>query len=263
MEAYIRAAGSGPTVICLHSNASSSGQWRLLMELLAPDFRVLAPDLLGAGRSPAWPGRADEGLQDELALLAPLLARTAERFHLVGHSYGAAVAAKLALAMPHRVASLLLFEPTLFALLEHESPGRSAATGITDAAGAAADAAARGDLDAAGQGFIDYWMGTGTWAAMPEARREAIAAAMHPIGTWSRALMTDPVTAAEIATLPMPVALMGGETTTDAAKGVLRVLRQALPAAESTVMAGIGHMGPVTHADAVNARIRSWLMAQR
>ena len=263
MEAFVREAGGGPSVICLHSNASSSGQWRALMELLAFDFRVLAPDMLGAGRSPPWPEPATPDLREELALLVPLLARTGERFHLVGHSYGAAVAAKIALAMPQRVASLLMYEPTLFALLDEEVPGQAAASGISGVASTAAAAVARGDLDVAGRGFIDYWMEPGTWAAIPQARREAIAASMRPIGIWSRALLTDPAKAADFAALTMPVALMGGQNTTEAAKGVLRLLRQALPQAPCTVLPGIGHMGPVTHPGVVNTEIRSWLMQQR
>jgi pimeloyl-ACP methyl ester carboxylesterase len=160
------------------------------------------------------------------------------------------------------VASLLLYEPTLFALLDEETPGRSAAIGISAVAAAAAAAVARGEPELAGQGFIDYWMEPGTWAAMPQARRDAIAASMRPIGIWSRALLNDPATAADFAALGMPVALLGGETTTAAAKGVLRLLRQALPRAQSTVLPGIGHMGPVTHADVVNAHIRRFLIAQ-
>ena len=149
MEAFVRESGSGPAVICLHSNASSSAQWRALIELLAPDFRVLAPDLLGAGRSPPWPEPVKPDLREELALLAPVLASlpggAGERFHLVGHSYGAAVAAKVALAMPGRVASLLMYEPTLFALLDEESPGQAAVSGISGVASTAAEAVARGD----------------------------------------------------------------------------------------------------------------------
>jgi pimeloyl-ACP methyl ester carboxylesterase len=173
------------------------------------------------------------------------------------------VAAKIALALPQRVASLLMYEPTLFALLEQEAPGRSAAAGIAGAASAAAAAVARGEFDLAGQGFIDYWMGAGSWAAMPEARRATIAAAMRPIATWSRALMTDPATAADIAAMTMPVALMSGAQTTEAARDVLRVLGRALPHAQASVLPGIGHMGPVTDAELVNARIRSWLLARR
>ena len=54
-EVFFRESGAGRGVVCLHSNASTSGQWRGLMDALRPKFRVLAPDSYGAGRSPAWP----------------------------------------------------------------------------------------------------------------------------------------------------------------------------------------------------------------
>ena len=44
---YFREAGSGTSVVCIHSSASSSGQWRALMERLADRFRVIAVDLYG------------------------------------------------------------------------------------------------------------------------------------------------------------------------------------------------------------------------
>ena len=49
---FFREVGSGPGVVCLHSNASSSSQWRALMETLAPRFHVLAADSYGVGKSP-------------------------------------------------------------------------------------------------------------------------------------------------------------------------------------------------------------------
>ena len=64
---HTREAGAGPGVVCLHSNASHSGQWRELMDRLSPDFHVLAPDSHGAGKGPAWP--ADRALR----LRTPLL----------------------------------------------------------------------------------------------------------------------------------------------------------------------------------------------
>ena len=50
---FFREAGTGPGVVCLHSNAGTSAQWRSLMNQLSPQFHVLAPDLLGAGKGPA------------------------------------------------------------------------------------------------------------------------------------------------------------------------------------------------------------------
>jgi len=266
--AFVREAGSsaaGPTVLCLHSNASSSGQWRSLMELLAPRFRVLAPDQLGAGRSPPWPpgkGSGDGRLDDEVALLAPVLDRIPGRFHLVGHSYGGALAMRLALSQPGRVLSLVMFEPTLFALLEQQQPGGAAAAGIARAAGAAAQAVALGDLDSAGRVFIDYWMGDGTWQAMPAERRSSTADAMRPIGTWAQALFAETARLNDIARLPMPVMLMGGSRSQASAREVLRLLRQALPQARAVTLPDVGHMGPVTHAEAVNREIEAFLLTQ-
>src|SRR5262245_16933919 len=86
--AHFREKGAGPGVVCLHASASSSGQWRPLMDRLAGRFRTLAADLYGSGQSPAWPAERPMWLADEVALLAPVLAAAGPRFHLVGHSYG-------------------------------------------------------------------------------------------------------------------------------------------------------------------------------
>ena len=89
---FCREAGSGPAVVCLHANASSSSQWRALMDRLAPRFRVFAPDAYGAGKSPQWPSDRELSLHDEAALLEPVFERVGAPLALVGHSYGAAVA---------------------------------------------------------------------------------------------------------------------------------------------------------------------------
>src|SRR5215204_1520544 len=91
-DTYVREAGSGPGVVCIHANASSSGQWRGLMETLAPDFHVLAADSYGSGRGPAFPRQRPSRLADEVELLEPVFARAGSPLVIVGHSYGAAVA---------------------------------------------------------------------------------------------------------------------------------------------------------------------------
>jgi hypothetical protein len=45
---FFRETGKGPGVVCPHSNASSSTQWRGLMAGLKARFHVLAPDAHGA-----------------------------------------------------------------------------------------------------------------------------------------------------------------------------------------------------------------------
>ena len=112
-EPYFREAGAGPGVVCTHSNASTSGQWRALMDLLAPSFRILAPDSYDSGNSPRWPSDRVIQLRDEVALIEPVLSRAGSPLSLVGHSYGAAVALIAALANPGRVRAIALYEPTL------------------------------------------------------------------------------------------------------------------------------------------------------
>src|SRR5689334_11612486 len=121
-RAHFRESGSGPAVLCLHCSASTSGQWRPLMERLADRYRVIAPDLYGCGKSPAWPGERPMWIEDEIAFLAPAFERADKRFHLVGHSFGGAVALKAALGLKPRLASLVLYEPVLFAVLLRAEP---------------------------------------------------------------------------------------------------------------------------------------------
>ena len=129
---FFRAAGTGPGVVCIHSNASSSSQWRAPMERLSGQFHLLAPDSLNAGKSRLWQQNQPVTLADEAGFLEPVFAAAGDPFRMVGHSYGAAVALIAALARPGRLRALALYEPTLFSLLEEETPGHEAAQGIRD-----------------------------------------------------------------------------------------------------------------------------------
>jgi pimeloyl-ACP methyl ester carboxylesterase len=95
--AHFREAGTGQGLVCVHSSASSSGQWRALMDRLSDGFRVIAVDLYGYGKSPAWPEGCRMYLDDEISLLEPAFRSAGDPFHLVGHSYGGAIALKAAL----------------------------------------------------------------------------------------------------------------------------------------------------------------------
>lgn len=260
-QAWFREAGAGPAVVCLHSNASSSAQWRGLMDLLAPRHRVLAPDLYGSGRSSDWPSRTQITLADEVALVQPALAAAGDAFALVGHSYGGALALKVALAMPRRVRALALYEPTLFALVDAAGPPPNRADGIRQTvarSGALLDA---GDEESAARCFIDFWSGDGAWAALPEDRRPAIRTATTNIRRWGHALFTEPVTADQCARLDVPVLLMRGAQTREPANAVADLLEQVLPRVQVLRFENAGHMGPVTHAKAVNAAIAGFIDA--
>ena len=258
-EPFVREAGTGPGVVCIHSNASTSGQWRGLMELLAPKFRVLAPDSYDSGKSPQWPSDRVIRLRDEAALIEPALAKAGSPLVLVGHSYGAAVALIAALANPGRVRAMALYEPTLFALLDAETPAPNEAEGIRNAVADASIALDAGDQDAAAERFIDYWMGKGTWKQTPEQGKPPIVASVTNVRRWAYALFTEPTPLVAFRSLNIPVLYMVGKRSTPAAHGVARLLATALLRVELVEFKDLGHMGPVTHPEAVNEVIEQFL----
>jgi pimeloyl-ACP methyl ester carboxylesterase len=229
------------------------------MECLAPKFRVLAPDSYGAGKSPAWPTGRPVRLRDEAALLEPVFARAGEPFALVGHSYGAAVALIAALAQPHRIRALALYEPTLFALLDADSPPPNEADGIRAVVAAAVAALDTGNPVGAAECFIDFWMGSGAWAHTPEPRKATIASSVVNIRGWGSALFGELTPLEAFAALSVPVLFMIGKDSPASSLGVARLLTKTLPRVEVIEFEGLGHMGPVTHPDVVNEAISRFL----
>jgi len=102
-----RMAGEGPTIVLIHGIAESSTTWRAVMPALAEHYTVIAPDLLGHGRS-AKPrgdyslGAYASGIRDLLAVLGR------DRVSLVGHSLGGGVAMQFAYQFPERAQRLVL-----------------------------------------------------------------------------------------------------------------------------------------------------------
>jgi pyruvate dehydrogenase E2 component (dihydrolipoamide acetyltransferase) len=108
---YLRQGEGGETVVLVHGFGGDLTTWLFNAEALAAAGRsVYAFDLPGHGGSSKDVGG---GTAAELAesLGAALDALGLERFHLVGHSLGAAVAVTVAAAQPSRVASLTLVAP--------------------------------------------------------------------------------------------------------------------------------------------------------
>jgi pimeloyl-ACP methyl ester carboxylesterase len=260
-EPFVRESGSGPSVVCLHSNASSSAQWRSLAEALSKTHRVLAPDLYGSGKSPEWPSDRTISLGDEVDLIEPVLARAGTSIALVGHSYGAAVALLAALRNPGRVGALVLYEPTLFALEESQVPSPNGVDGIRNAVAAASAALDAADPESAARHFIDFWMGSGSWAKTPPERKPGIAKSVVNVRRWAHALFTEPTPVAEFAALDMPVLYLTGGKSPESAHAVARRLAPALSQARFLELRDLGHMGPVTHPEAVNEAIIAFLGA--
>jgi pimeloyl-ACP methyl ester carboxylesterase len=105
-------------VIALHCSGAGAGEWRQLGEALGTAYRLFAPEHYGCERTDPWTGGHAFTLADEAARTIELIDESANKVHLVGHSYGGGVALHVALARPTRIASLTLYEPSAFHLLK-------------------------------------------------------------------------------------------------------------------------------------------------
>jgi pimeloyl-ACP methyl ester carboxylesterase len=102
------ADSGGPVVVLLHGLASSSRTWADAMPLLGRRAHVVAPDLLGHGRS-AKPRGGDYSLGAYAAGLRDLLvALGLDRATIVGHSFGGGVAMQFAYQFPEHTERLAL-----------------------------------------------------------------------------------------------------------------------------------------------------------
>ena len=102
-----QAAGEGPLLLLLHGITSTSDCWRDVMPKLAERYTVIAPDLLGHGRS-AKP-RGDYSLGAYAAGVRDLLAVLGfDRGTVVGHSLGGGVALQFSYLFPERVERMAL-----------------------------------------------------------------------------------------------------------------------------------------------------------
>lgn len=109
---YAETGDQGPTILAIHGGGhGSSGQagMGLLMQALAPDFQVFAPDSVGGYGLTDISTPTPRGLLDRAPhALAFADALGLDRFTVVGNSQGAFAAVKLALEHPDRVEKIVM-----------------------------------------------------------------------------------------------------------------------------------------------------------
>lgn len=248
-----RELGSGEPVVLLHSSGSSGAQWRALAQRLGARYRVIAPDLYGYGGTADWPGRAPFHLECEAEIVLALLARGTGQAHLVGHSYGGAVALHIASRHSDLLRSLTLIEPVAFHLLR--GTDAPALAEITEVAESVARAIACSEYVAGFGGFVDYWSGPGAWAAVPADKRHAMAARLPKIALDFHATFNEPGRLEDLRAMTMPTLLLQGANSPLPTRRICERLAHILPGAKLKTIPGAGHMAPITHRDEVNALV--------
>jgi pimeloyl-ACP methyl ester carboxylesterase len=106
--------GSGYPVLFLHGIPTSSVLWNGVIERMSSEFHCIAVDLPGLGRSVSTP----HAFRNLAALAANIEAlrieHRIEKWHVVGHDAGCAIAVHYAHRFPHRVGRLALLSPSIF-----------------------------------------------------------------------------------------------------------------------------------------------------
>jgi len=114
--AYVE-LGSGPPVVFLHGNPTSSYLWRNIMPIVAPQARCIAPDLIGMGDSQKLEGedparygflqhrRFVEGFLEKLGITEDIV--------LVGHDWGGALAMDWARRHPTAMRGIVYCETSV------------------------------------------------------------------------------------------------------------------------------------------------------
>jgi pimeloyl-ACP methyl ester carboxylesterase len=247
--------------------ASSGAQWRSLTEALAKRRRVLVPDLYGYGETDPWPGEGrfalahEAGLADAVVADA-VLAPGRGPLHLVGHSYGAAVALRFAM-QPERLLSLVLIEPVAFHLLREDGADpadRRLFQEVTELASLVSNATACGDYCGAMACFVDYWNGDGAWLRTKPELQAALARRIPKVALDFRARMTELTPGAAYGRIAVPTLVLCGTRSPRPTQRIAELVAESLPVSRPQRIEGAGHMLPVTHKEAVNAILAAHLM---
>jgi len=239
-------AGSGPPVILAHCSGGSHRIWAPLTTALRDRYRVLAPDLLGYGRSEPWPPHARLHPWSDLGALIALAGAADEPVHLVGHSYGGTVALEAARVLGPRVRSLTVIEPVAFHLLR--LTGRLREWQELTTVGHRMTAALREQRDtAAAYHYIRYWVGRMRWWSLtPRARREVVRT-VAKVGAEFELVSRLSRSVGDYRSINVPTRLIAGARTTKPARAIVEELAYILPHAHVRVLPRAGHMSPQTH----------------
>ncbi len=262
VELFHREQGEGPPVILLHGSVSSGRQWTSLAGHLETRFRVFSPDLPGYGLAKETAVSTVDGLREHVRAVLALAETAGEPVHLVGHSFGGAVALSVAAANPEAIASLSVIEPASFHLLreggeaEKRLFARIRSVADTVAAGAAAD-----DPQRALARFIDFWHGKGAWDTTLLDDRERLIEGVGAILSDFKGLFGEIWNVDVCRTFNFPVLSVMGVDSVDVTQRLSEMVAEAAPRGQLHMVFDAGHMLPITHAHIVNPIIAGHLLS--
>ncbi|WP_299969963.1 alpha/beta hydrolase [uncultured Roseobacter sp.] len=257
MKTHSRSFGHGSRqALAIHCALAHSGVWHGLAAVLGDQLTLHAIDLPGHGRSDDWDGQTDLCRLSTQAALT----RMTEPMDVVGHSFGAVIALRVAAERPALVRSLTLIEPVFFAAAARDAPDRMAA--YEALATPCFDALERGEPVVATRAFNRMW-GDGTeWQDIPPATRDYLVDRIHLVQGQAPGIVHDNAGLLAPDILPkanMPCLMIQGSEAPDIIYAIVDSLCTRLPNVRRVCIDGAGHMAPLTHAEAVAKEMRALL----
>ncbi|MEH6519885.1 alpha/beta fold hydrolase [Sulfitobacter sp.] len=248
--------GAERRALAVHCTLGHSGAWRGVAAALKDDLSLLAFDLPSHGKSGVWDRSGN--VHDVATDMARGLIEGP--MDLIGHSFGATIALRIAVESPELVRSLTLIEPVYFAAVLVDEPELLEEYKRENAAMDAAFAS--GDEREAARVFNRDW-GDGTpWDLLPERMKDHMTRLIHYVPASSAFLHHDSaglLDAGRMERASMPTVLIEGDKSPPMSAKVAASLQKRLPNIERVVVEGAGHMLPITHPGAVVGPIQALL----
>lgn len=228
-------------------------------EALGDSVTLHAFDLPDHGKSGDWDGQGvmhDAATEMALAVLAGM---DADPVDVIGHSFGATVALRLAIEHPLHVRSVIMYEPVYFApALADDAQFAALYARDTAEFDACLDA---GDMIGATKAFHAIWSDGSAWDKVPAATRDYMVARIAFVRHSSPFLIADSaglLTPGRFERADMPALLLRGAQS-HWSEAINAACARRLPNVTDIALDGLGHMGPITDPHAVAHPVRAFL----
>lgn len=251
LELHVEQRGAGgPALVFLHYWGGSSRTWQHVVDALSPDYRTVAIDQRGWGKSAApESGYALGDLADDVLALVDALAL--ESYILVGHSMGGKAAQLAASRRPRGLRGLVLVAPTPPTPLALPLEARQ---GMVHAYDSRESIVATVQQVLAPDGLSDGDLDTVT--------ADSLAGALQAKSAWPLATSQEDITA-DVSEIDVPVIVISGEhDRVDPPEVLRRELLPRIPQARLMVLPGVGHLLPLEAPADLASVIKAFVLAQ-
>lgn len=244
------------SIVALHCSLGSGRQWTKLAAQLGNHYQFIAPDISGYGFH-LCATDLPMTLAQEIDFLSDRLDEATGPIHLVGHSYGGAIAFKIATAsrFAGRLRSLTLIEPVLPTLLCTGEADRRLYDGFAVIARQISQDLWNGAVLEAIERFTEFWKGSGPVEPLPPGVRLRMVERADKLVFDFDAAFAEQGVAAAAEKLRVPTLLLSGGLSPYLTQRIVQHLACKIDGADARHLPAAGHMLPITHASIVNPEI--------